>query len=179
MTLHSGTHWKCTVILLILYQICFPRLISFVVATDQPLRLAGKFLLLSDLFDEKQKNLLNEDTSKEGSVADIDHILLGPQIHCGLSFASATRLLHSLYSILIPRTACCLSMSSLRGWTASKRYLSIHESGEKVRLSSDCLRHQPPIVQEHGDSRLWVNSESVHSRSKENFQLILYKTYWF
>lgn len=138
-----------------------------------------KILLLSDLFDEKQKNLLNEDTSKEGSVADIDHILLGPQIHCGLSFASATRLLHSLYSILIPRTACCLSMSSLRGWTASKRYLSIHESGEKVRLSSDCLRHQPPIVQEHGDSRLWVNSESVHSRSKENFQLILYKTYWF
>lgn len=41
-------------------------------------------LLSSDLFDEKKnKSLFNEDTSKEGSVADIDHILLGPRYTAG------------------------------------------------------------------------------------------------
>lgn len=59
--------------------------------------------------------------------------------------------------------------------------LSIHKSREKVTLPSACLRHQPPILQVHVDSRLKING-SVHSRTKEDFQemkLVLTVTvYW-
>lgn len=43
-----------------------------------------KILLSSDLFAEETKqNPSNEDTSKEGSVADIDYIVLGPRYTAG------------------------------------------------------------------------------------------------
>lgn len=51
----------------------------------------------SDLLDEKTKNLLNEDTSKEGSVSDIDSILLGPQHTAG----SATLQLRAFFTAYI------------------------------------------------------------------------------
>lgn len=141
-----ATYRKCIIILLILYQIV--SLDSWEVHSfcccNRPSDSKENFIS-SDLFDgeKKQKNLLNEDTSKD------DHILLGPQYTAGLSFASATHLLHSLRSVRIPRTACCLSAFSLRGWTAPECYLSIHESEKDVRPPPNCWRNQPPILQEH------------------------------
>lgn len=76
---------------------------------------------------------------------------MGTTIHGGLGFASATRLLHSLHSILIPRTAYCLAVSSLGDWTAPQCFLSNPRvRRRKVGLPSYCLRHQPPILQERG-----------------------------
>lgn len=58
---NSGTHRKCTVIFLILYQTVSrdPREANFFCCCNRrPLRLTRKFLLSSDLFDEKTKTYL-------------------------------------------------------------------------------------------------------------------------
>ena len=114
-------------------------------------------LLSSDLSDgrekkkTKKKNLLNEETSKEASVADIDHILWGPQYTTGSASLQLRAFFTAYIRFFIPRTACCLAVSSLGDWTAPQCFLSIPRvRGRKVGLPSYCLRHQPPILQERG-----------------------------
>lgn len=90
---NHSTHWKRTVILLIFYKTVSPpethgKHISFVVATDRLSDSQEHFALFRSLWwkekkKNKKKNLLNEETSKEASVADIDHILWGPQYTAG------------------------------------------------------------------------------------------------
>ena len=95
---NHSTHWKRTVILLIFYKTVSPRPpppppppetygkhISFVVATNRLSDSQEHFALFRSLWWKKKtkKNLLNEETSKEASVADIDHILWGPQYTAG------------------------------------------------------------------------------------------------
>lgn len=97
---------------------------------------------------KKTKPLLNEDTSKEGLVADIDHILLGPRYTTG----SALLQLCALFTAYI-RSSSSLAVSSLKVWMAPECYLSIHAARDKVRLPLDCLRHHPSILWECTDSR--------------------------
>lgn len=93
--------------------------------------LTGKFHSLQ--ISDGKKNL-NEDTSKQSDAADIDRILLG----CSrLRSASSSRLLCSLHSTFIPRTPCCLSISSL----ATEENLSIHPM--EVRIGPQhCLTNK-------------------------------------
>lgn len=141
---------------------CFPRVsrgweahFFLLLKPTAPQTHGENFCFLQISLMGKNKNLLNEDTSKEDSVADIDHILLGPQHAAGSALLQLSAFFFTAYiRFSFPRTACCLAVSSLRGWTAPACCLSILESGEKNgRLPSDSLRYQPPIVQEHGDSR--------------------------
>lgn len=79
------------------------------------------FFFSSELYKEKTKTFLMRILQRRVWLPTLitsywDHDRLQAQL------ASATALLYSLHSIPHPRTACCLSVSSLRGWAASECY---------------------------------------------------------
>lgn len=85
-------------------------------------------------------------------------------MHCRLSFASVTALLYSLHPILIPRTACCPSASSLRSWTAPECCCLTASPRRKWTVLR--LFDKPPS---HVAGALLVNG-CVHSRTWEAFE---------
>lgn len=125
---------------------CFPRLMgSTFLLLLQPTapQTRKKILLSSDLFDEKTKTYLMRILQRRARLLTLitsywDHNALRAQL-C-FSYAPSSQPTFDSHS-----QDCLLSFCVLiKGLDSSECYLSIHKSGESVRLPSDCLRHQPP-----------------------------------
>lgn len=70
-----------------------------------------KILPSSDLFDEKNKNLPNEDTSKEGSLSGIDPVVLGRQHTVGSAMLQRRAFLTAHIWFLFPGLLVVLLLS--------------------------------------------------------------------
>lgn len=151
---HSSAHWKGTVILLILYQTaswdCFlgftgsPFLLLLQPTAPQIRR---KFLLPSDLFDEKTKPyLMRILQSRAWLPTPITSFWDHNELRAQLCFSNAP----SSQPTFSPHSQDCLLSFCvpIKGWTTPACYLFIHESREKARPPSDCLRLQLPATLE-------------------------------
>jgi len=95
-----------------------------------------EMFLSSNLFDGINKNLLNEDTSKQGSVANIDHIQLGLQSTVG----SALLQLHAFFTAYIWFSFPELHVVSLCPYYGAERLLSVTCLSTSLERKSDCIR---------------------------------------